>query len=85
MIRSSLNSWFDPNDDKDIENWYRTSVNRSAFIRAAVKEKLARIKAAETRQQETLDAILVGVADAKPQLDRIEKLLIELVAERMGG
>ena len=76
MKRCAINAWYDPEIDADLADWDATCPNKSDYVRRAIKEKLRRWKYAETREQDTLDAILVAQAEIR---DVLKKLL-----ERMG-
>ena len=75
MKRKQLNSWYDPAADGVIADWNERCPNRAAFIRDAVREKIARVAAAETREQETLDAILAAVDETRETMRRIWECL----------
>jgi hypothetical protein len=75
MKRKAINAWYDPEADPDVAEWDATCVNKSDYIRRAIKEKLRRWKVAETREQETLDQILSEVAVTRDVMTRIEERL----------
>jgi hypothetical protein len=71
MTRKAINAWYDPELDPDIAEWQATCANVSDYVRRAIKEKIRRWKYAETREQETLDEILVEVAKTRDIMARI--------------
>ncbi len=71
MTRKAINAWYDPNVDTDIAEWDASCTNRSAYARDAIREKIQRRQAAETREQGVLDRILIEVAETRKTMDRI--------------
>lgn len=71
MIRKAINAWYDPTVDVDIAKWDASCTNKSAFTRDAIREKIWRRQAAETREQEILDHILVEITETRKILNRI--------------
>lgn len=71
MTRKAINAWYDPDADTDIAEWDASCTNRSAYTRDAIREKIQRRQAAETREQGALDRILVEVAETRKMMDRI--------------